>query len=121
MSKRLSWWLLGLQLMALLVGTQMPGAWRSGVLEALHAPSVLSSLAHLVLFAGMAAVAAAPPLQWSWLRVSWVALAMAVITEVMQFFALERHPQLRDVGIDMAGALLGVGLMKGLALCFTPR
>lgn len=121
MSKRLSWWLLGLQLVALLVGTQMPGAWRSGVMEALHAPSVLSSLAHLVLFAGMGAVAAAPPLEWSWLRVGSIALALAVFTEVMQFFALERHPQLQDVGIDMAGALLGVGLMKGLALCFTRR
>jgi len=121
MSTRLSWFLLGLQLTALLVGTQMPGAWRSGVMEALHAPSLLSSFAHLVLFAGMAAVAAAQPLQWSWLRVGSIALALAVFTEVMQFLALERHPQLRDVGIDMAGALLGVGLMKGLALCFTRR
>ena len=121
MSHRLSWWLLGLQLLALLVGTQMPGAWRAGVMEALHAPSMLSSLAHLVLFAGMAAVAAARPLQWSVLRILCVALALAVLTEVLQFFALERHPQLRDVGIDVAGALLGVGFIKGLALCFTHR
>ena len=121
MSKRLSWWLLGLQLVALLVGTQMPGAWRSGVMETLHAPSILSSLAHLVLFAGMAAVAAARPLQWSFLRVGVVALALAVLTEVLQFFALDRHPMLRDVGIDMAGALLGLALIKGLALCFARR
>ena len=121
MSHRLSWWLLGAQLLALLVGTQMPGAWRSGLMDALHAPSILSSLAHLVLFAGMAAVAAARPLQWSVLRIAVVALALAVLTEVLQFFALDRHPQLRDVGIDMAGALLGVGLIKGLALCFTRR
>ena len=121
MSKRLAWCLLGLQLLALLAGTQMPGAWRSGVMDALHAPSVLSSLTHLVLFAGMAAVVAARPLQWPVLRILLVALTLAVLTEVLQFFALERHPQLRDVGIDMAGALLGVGLIKGLALCFTRR
>ena len=121
MSQRLSWWLLGAQLLALLVGTQMPGAWRSGVIEALHAPSILSSLAHLVLFAGMAAVAVAQPLTWSVLRIAMVALMLALLTEGLQFFALERHPQLRDVGIDMAGALLGVGFIKGLALCFTRR
>ena len=121
MSQRLSWWLLGAQLLALLVGTQMPGAWRSGVMDALHAPSILSSLAHLVLFAGMAAVAVAKPLTWSVLRIAMVALMLALLTEGFQFFALDRHPQLRDVSIDMTGALLGVGFIKGLALCFTRR
>ena len=121
MSKRLSWWLLGLQMVGLIVGTQMPGAWRSGVIDALHAPSILSSLAHLVLFAGMAAVVAARPLQWPVLRILVVALGLAVMTEVLQFFALDRHPMLRDVGIDMAGALLGIGLIKGSILCFTRR
>ena len=121
MSQRLSWWLLGVQLVALLVGTQMPGAWRSSVMDATHAPAVLSSLAHLVLFMGLAAVVAARPLQWPLLRIALVALALALLTEGLQFFAQERHPRLRDVGIDMAGALLGVGLIKGLALCFTRR
>ena len=87
----------------------------------LHAPSVLSSLAHLVLFSGMAAVAAAPPLQWSVRRVFLVALVLAVLTEMLQFLALDRHPRLRDVGIDMTGALLGIGLIKGSKLCFTRR
>ena len=117
MSQRLSWWLLGAQLLALLVGTQMPGAWRSGVMDALHAPSILSSLAHLVLFAGMTAVVAARPLQWPVVRILVVALALAALTEVLQFFALDRHPQLRDVGIDMAGAVLGVLVNKGGSLC----
>ena len=121
MSQRLSWWLLGTQLLMLLVGTQMPGAWRSGVIEALHAPSILSSLAHLVLFAGMAAVAVAKPVIWSVLRIAMVALALAFLTEGLQFFALDRHPRLQDVGIDMTGALLGVAFIKGLALCFTRR
>ena len=99
----------------------MPGAWRSGVIEALHAPSILSSLAHLVLFAGLAAVAVVKPLDWSVLRIATMALALAFLTEGLQFFALDRHPRLQDVGIDMAGALLGVGFIKGLSLCFTRR
>ena len=121
MSQRLSWWLLGIQLVALFVGTQMPEAWRSGVIDALHAPSMLSSLAHLMLFAGMAAVVVARPLQWPVLRIAVVALALALLTEGLQFFALDRHPRLRDVGIDMAGALLGVAFIKGLALCLARR
>ena len=111
--------LLGLQLLALLVGTQMPGAWRSGAVEALHAPSWLSSAAHFVLFSGMAMVLSARPLAWPVVRIALVALALALLTEGLQFFAPDRHPMLRDVGIDMAGTLLGVIFMKGLALCFT--
>ena len=121
MTHRQAYSLLALLILLLMVGTQMPGAWRSGVMETLHAPSVLPSFAHLVLFAGMAAVAASPPLQWSVRRVVVVALLLAVLTEVLQFLALDRHPRLRDVGIDMAGTLLGIGLMKGLELCFTRR
>lgn len=109
---------MGLQLLALIVGTQMPGAWRSGVVEALHAPSVVSSLAHLLLFAGMATVASTRPLNWPSFRILAAALMLAFFTEGLQFFALDRHPRWVDVGIDMAGALLGVGVIKGLALCF---
>ena len=121
MTRYLAWRLLGVLLLLLLVGTQMPGAWRNGVIETLHAPSILSSLAHLMLFAGMAAVAVAKPLDWSVLRIATVALTLALLTEGLQFFALDRHPGLQDVGIDMAGVLLGVGFIKGLALCFTRR
>ena len=69
----------------------------------------------------MAAVAVAKPLHWSVLRTATVALTLALLTEALQLFALDRHPRLQDVGIDMAGALLGVGFMKGLTLCFTRR
>ena len=121
MSQRLSWWLLGAQLVALLVGTQMPGSWRSSIMDATHAPAVLSSFAHLVLFMGLAAVAAARPLQWPLLRIALTALALALLTEGLQFFAQDRHPRMQDVGIDMTGALLGMGLIKGISLCFARR
>lgn len=109
--------LLGVQLLALLVGTQMPGAWRSGAVAAMHAPSWVSSTAHFVLFAGMALVLALRPLGWPVARIALAALALALLTEGLQFLAIERHPRLLDVGIDMAGTLLALAIVKGQRLC----
>ena len=117
MTRRISRVLLGLQLLALLVGTQMPGAWRSGAVQTLHAPSWVSSLAHFVLFAGMAVVLAARPLAWPMARIVLAALALALLSEGLQFFAIERHPRLLDVGIDMAGTVLALALVKGRRIC----
>lgn len=100
--------LLALQLVLLLVGTQMPGAWRSGIESSLHTPFGLSSAAHFVIFAGMAAVSTVRPLGWTPLRVLATALAMALGTEALQFFAIDRHPRWLDVGIDITGACVGV-------------
>lgn len=111
MSRRLAWSLLALLVLALLVGTQMPGAWRSGVVHSLHAPSVLSSWAHFVLFAGMALLLLVRPLAWPAGRVLLMALALALLTEGLQFFAIERHPRWIDVGIDMAGTLVALVLV----------
>ncbi|MDD2923920.1 VanZ family protein [Rhodoferax sp.] len=100
-------WLL---LVALLVGTQMPGAWRHAVESSLHGPQGLSSWAHAITFALMAWLARVPPLAWPWRRVLLLALALALLTEGLQFLAMERHPRWIDVVIDMAGALGGVTL-----------
>ena len=121
MTHRVARALIGLQLLALLVGTQMPGAWRSGAVQALHAPSWVSSLAHLVLFAGMAIVLAVRPLAWPVARIVLAALGLALLTEGLQFFAIDRHPRWIDVGIDMAGALAGMGLVNMADLCFARR
>lgn len=121
MKQRVPRVLLGLQLLMLLVGTQMPGAWRSGAVQALHAPSWVSSLGHFMLFAGMAMVLAARPLAWPVVRIALAALALALLSEGLQFLAIERHPRWLDVGIDMAGALAGVGLTKLGVLCFARR
>lgn len=121
MSHHLSRALIGLQLLALLVGTQMPNAWRNGAVQALHAPSWVSSAGHFVLFAGMAMVMAARPLAWPVARTVLVLLALALLTEGLQMFATERHPRWLDVGIDVVGALAGVGLIKLRGLCFVRR
>jgi VanZ family protein len=65
------------------------------------------------MFAAMAWVASVP-LAWPWLRVMLVALALALLTEGLQFFAMDRHPRLLDVAIDLAGT--GLGLLAGRAL-----
>lgn len=108
MSSRCARSLLVLHLLALLVGTQMPGAWRDGVESSLHAPSSLSSWAHFALFASMALVLLVRPLAWPARRVVLMALALALLTEGLQFFALERHPRWMDIGIDMAGTVLAL-------------
>jgi NO-binding membrane sensor protein with MHYT domain len=102
--------LLTLQLACLVLGTQMPGAWRDGLQGAMGLPFGVSSWAHFVLFGGMAALAAARPLAWRWQWVLLAALALALLTEGLQFLAIDRHPRWLDVGIDMGGALLGVAL-----------
>jgi VanZ family protein len=121
MSHRFSWSLLILLLLALLVGTQMPGAWRNEAVQILHAPSSVSSWAHFVLFFGIALVLLVRPLAWPAQRVLLAALALGLLTEGLQFFAIDRHPRLIDVGIDMAGALLALAFVKGNELCTARR
>ena len=111
MSPRLAWSLLSLHILALFVGTQMPNAWRSGVEQSLHVPFSLSSWAHFVVFCGMSLLLMMRPLAC---RARWVillALTLALLTEALQFFAIDRHPRLLDIGIDMAGTSLAVVIM----------
>ena len=112
MNRRVSLLLVSLQLLALLIGTQMPGAWRAEGLQLLQAPSYASSLAHFVLFAGMAMVLAIRPISWPVMRILATALALALLTEAFQFFATDRHPRVVDVGIDLVGTVAGLVLVK---------
>lgn len=121
MSRRLVWGLLALLVVALLVGTQMPDAWRNGVERRLHAPFPLSSWAHFVLFAAMALVLLVRPLAWPWWRIVLGALVLALLTEGLQFLAIERHPRWIDVGIDLAGTLVALVLVKGINSCTVRR
>jgi len=109
-SERLSKAVLSVQILLLLVGTLMPGAWRSAVEQSVHAGFGLSSWAHFVLFASMAWLQTVSPLRWPLRRVLLIALALGLVTEGLQFFAIDRHPRWIDIGIDLAGALAGVGL-----------
>ena len=117
LSRRGVWVLLAVHVLALLVGTLMPNAWRTGIVQGLHAPSVVSSWAHFVLFAGMALLLLLRPVAWPVWRVLLAGLALALLSEGLQFFAMDRHPRWRDVGIDMAGVVLAVVLVKGARVC----
>jgi VanZ family protein len=108
MSHRFAWFLVWLQITILMVGTQMPGAWRNAAERSVHAPFPLSSWAHLALFMGIALVLSMRPITWPVSRVILMTLGLALLTEGLQFFAIDRHPRLVDVGIDMTGALLGL-------------
>lgn len=103
--------LLLLQMLMLFVGTFMPGLWRTYIEDSLNAPLGLSSWAHFGLFAGMAWITNARPLAWRWQRVLIAALGLALLSEGLQFFAIDRHPRLLDIGIDLAGALASVVLI----------
>ena len=112
MSRRLAWTLLALLVLTLVVGTQIPGALRDGIERRMHAPSALSSWAHFAIFTAMAWVLSMRPLAWPAGRVLLAALMLALLTEGLQFFAVNRHPRLVDVGIDMAGTLLALTFVK---------
>jgi VanZ family protein len=111
MSPRFAWSLFSLHILALFVGTQMPNAWRNGVEQTLHAPFPLSSWAHFVVFCGMSLLLLMRPLAYTARRVILLAMALALLTEALQFLAIDRHPRLVDVGIDMAGTFLAVVIM----------
>ena len=111
MSPRLAWSLFSLHILALFVGTQMPNAWRDGVEQTLHVPFSLSSWAHFAVFFGMSVLLMMRPLAYTAKQVVLLALVLALLTEALQFLAIDRHPRLVDVGIDMAGTVLAVVLM----------
>ncbi|NDP61882.1 VanZ family protein [Polaromonas sp.] len=89
----------------------MPNAWRNGVEHSLNVPFSLSSWAHFVVFCGMSLLLMMRPLACPARWVLLLALTLALLTEALQFLAVDRHPRLLDVGIDMAGAILGVAVM----------
>jgi VanZ family protein len=60
----------------------------------------------------MACLAHLPPLRTSAARVALGALLLALVTEGLQFFASHRDPSWIDVGIDVAGAAVGVVLAR---------
>jgi hypothetical protein len=104
--------LLALLLFLLLLGTQMPGSWRDGALEAANAPMGTTKLAHFLAFAALAWVAHSTPLGWGMQTIVMGGLLLAVGTEGLQFFASNREPSVRDVLIDLAGVWAGLAFAR---------
>ncbi|OLO03416.1 MULTISPECIES: VanZ family protein [Salinicola] len=105
-TKFLTFTLMG-ALLALTIGTLLPGEETAAIQRWLGANNQIHPLAHFVLFILISA------LLTSLLRgrAAWLPLAICLIpaigTEWLQHFSFQRHPRLADVGIDMAGASMG--------------
>ena len=108
MSRRLAWTLVVCLIVMLLVGTQMPNGVRRGIENSVGAPFPLSSWAHLVVFMGLGLLLAIRPLAWSFVRIVALAFVLAVMSEGLQFFAIDRHPRLIDIVIDLTGTFIGL-------------
>jgi len=87
-------------------------AWAT--LQARKTPWGISDWAHLIIFAAFGALVwmSRPDLR-GW-RVVLIALAISFAMEVAQELAPSRSPQLRDVLLNLAGALFGFLIGHGL-------
>ncbi len=95
-------------LAALFFGTLMPGAWKDAGVQPFAAIVNLAVLAHVVLFA---AICFLLQVGRFWALKPWhvpaVGLALALATEGLQFFAIDRHPDLAGVLQDLVGTAIG--------------
>ena len=102
---------LALCAVALFAGTMVPGAWKFAIESSLFPRRFpASALAHFLLFALAGVCLGRAPFSLRPLTVLGIALLAALATEGLQHFAVGRHPRLKDVGIDLLGALSGTGL-----------
>ena len=104
--------LLALHLVALFVGTLMPNGTREAMTGAISTrPGLhLSAVAHVLLFASLSFLMTRSPYRWRPSGVLGFALFLALLTEGLQFFTPDRHPRWVDVGFDLLGAVLGLGV-----------
>lgn len=112
MSFRLVVFLFIVNLLILLIGTQIPDLWRNSIEKTIDAPDYFSSLMHFLLFFSMALLLLIRPIALMSWWVFFIMLSLAASTEGLQYFAIDRHPRWLDVGIDMSGMLLAFILLK---------
>lgn len=95
----------------LFFGTLMPGSWKHSAEQSVYSPFDLAVAAHVVLFA---AICYLLPLARFWRMRSWHVLAaglvLALVTEGLQFFAIDRHPEIAGVVQDLIGTAIGWSL-----------
>ena len=114
-------WSLQLGLGLLLLGMMLPAAavqglqqWLGPLLGSVAArPSsgLASVLAHITLFALAGALLGRLRGGVGWLVVAGFLAGLSVMTEVMQHFSAGRHPSLADVGYNLFGIGLGLGVL----------
>lgn len=81
---------------------------------------ILRKLAHFLLFCGMGLVSAftLDRTRLSWGRITFLTLLICILyaasDELHQMYVLGRTPSLLDVLLDGAGAVVGIGIYRGL-------
>ncbi len=70
--------------------------------------------AHLMLFTFTGLLVGRLRLHFGWARVVAFLMALAVMTEAMQYFSPGRQPSWLDVGANLLGIVLGLALLAGL-------
>ena len=114
-TRLVAWALLVLLVIALLIGTLMPGAMRDAIESKINAPVFFSPASHFMIFLCMALVTRLKPLAFGVSQVMLAALALGLLSEALQFFAVGRSSKWLDVAIDLAGALAGLGLAERIS------
>jgi VanZ family protein len=101
--------LIGL-VITLLVGTLIPGSVKAEIEGHFWAALPWSGMAHFVLFCAIAAVPVYGRGPKAVGAAVLLGLLLAVGTELLQHWVPGRYPTVRDVLIDLAGALAGCAL-----------
>lgn len=108
-------------LVLLFFGTLMPGAWKDAATRPFGHGIDLPALAHVALFA---AIFFLVPRACFWEVKFWHApalgLALALLTEGLQYFAIDRHPNLAGVVEDLVGTVIGSAIGWRLAASAAP-
>lgn len=106
-------WIIFIVLVLLLVaGTTMPAGLKAGIEDRMWHQLPWSKLAHYTLFAmiGLCPVyGTGRAAAW---RIIVVAVGLAALTELLQSLVPGRHPQLRDVLLDLSGTATALLLRK---------
>ena len=119
MVRKLRWALLGAAVLLAIVAVVLPthtlAALRSDYvcfgrpllwLDNMSSPSL--DMTHVVLFAGIAWLLSVLWPRLVWWRVALPLLALAVTTELLQFWVPGRTPRLDDCFVDMLGVAIGL-------------
>jgi hypothetical protein len=104
-------------IVVLVVGTTIPGSLKANIEGQMWQGWPWSTSAHFLLFACIAALPVYGQGPGAVFRALSLALLLALVTEGLQAWAPGRHPLLRDVLIDLAGTIFGMGcrhFMRGL-------
>lgn len=112
LTRRTAWIVFIVLVLLLIAGTTMPYELKAGIEGRMWRKVPWSALAHFTLFTmiGLCPVyGSGRSAVW---RIVGVALGLAFLTELLQSLVPGRHPQLRDVAIDLSGTATALLLRK---------